>query len=824
MFETLEKILTGLGLLSKETSCNSSVGLKIRKEQFARETFASILPFETFDPETGLFFSSKSMGFALEARPMLGADESSQKEFTSLFQDVMEEGSNIQCLLWADPRLENFLGHWTQPRKAGKQVYHHLAQKRAAFTKDLLNGGTRNFRFILSYSVPAGPETTPVHLEELKRQKEKISRIIELFSPVKSLEVGDFLSILDGLVNLDSREDSGPFQWNELEMLSSQVPRGGPVQVREDGLVWKGEENTLFKSFRASKFPDRWSMASMQRLIGDFYRESYRINQPFYIHYGVHCPIQKHAQSSLWRRTQLVENQARSSFLLRVCPDLGSEAAECDFVRRSVHSGQKIVQTQLSVGLWAKQSLFSAAEQSLKTLFRANQFDLSECTCVHLPQFLACLPMAWGEYVEDLRSLNSLKMTLSSECGNLIPNQAEWSGTSSPGMLFLGRRGQICNWNPFDNQTGNYNCVVVGRSGSGKSVFMQDMLVSGLGVGARVFVLEVGRSFQKLCQLVGGQFVHFGSETHLCLNPFSLISDRDSEARDSSFSMLKSIIASMAAPTDGTGDLENALIEKAIRFAWDSKGRNARISDVARWLNQQSNALAVSLGTMLTPYTDEGVYARYFEGDNNVNFTDPMVLIELEELKSKKDLQSVVLQLCMMNITNQVFLGDRKTPFYICVDEAWDLLRGKQTGEFIETLARRLRKYRGSLVIGTQSVDDFFATPGALAAFENSDWMCLLSQKKSSIKRFAESGKIDLDEAKLAALESVQTVHGRYSEIMVMDADGGSAIVRLQLDPFSNLLYSTKAEEFSQIQDLQNQGLSTFEAIERVLQGKGMVS
>ncbi len=170
-----------------------------------------------------------------------------------------------------------------------------------------------------------------------------------------------------------------------------------------------------------------------------------------------------------------------------------------------------------------------------------------------------------------------------------------------------------------------------------------------------------------------------------------------------------------------------------------------------------------------------------------------------------------------MTITNQTFLGDRKTPFYICIDEAWDLLRGKQTGVFIETLARRLRKYQGSLVIGTQSVDDFYTTPGALAAFENSDWMCLLSQKKSSITRFAESGKIEMDEAKKYALESVKTRHGEYSEVMICDADGNYSIERLILDPFSQLLYTTKAQEYAQIKELQKQGMTLSEAINHLI-------
>ena len=116
-------------------------------------------------------------------------------------------------------------------------------------------------------------------------------------------------------------------------------------------------------------------------------------------------------------------------------------------------------------------------------------------------------------------------------------------------------------------------------------------------------------------------------------------------------------------------------------------------------------------------------------GPATVDLSAKMVVVELEELKERKDLQEVIVQMVILQITNRLYLGDRQTPSNIVLDEAWDMLRAKQSGLFIETASRRMRKYRGSLVVGTQSVNDFYATPAARAAFENSDWMCLLLPK-----------------------------------------------------------------------------------------------
>jgi conjugal transfer ATP-binding protein TraC len=468
--------------------------------------------------------------------------------------------------------------------------------------------------------------------------------------------------------------------------------------------------------------------------------------------------------------------------------------------------------------VWADKPSLRDAEQALSNIFRTNQFNLAENKYLHLPHLLSILPMAWSEYSQDLKDLDVLKTTISHECANFVPFHGEWAGTPTPGMLMHGRRGQIMNWNPFDNMSGNYNCVVLGKSGSGKSVFMQDLLLSGLRNGARVYVIDVGRSYEKLCEIVNGQQLEFSKNTNICLNPFSKLRVSDQEEKEIAFSFLKQTIACMAAPQSGTNELENSLIEKAIFEVWEEKGNKATITDVAENLVSYPNEKANHLGVMLTPYTKSGMYAKYFEGENNVNFSNPMILVELEELKGKKDLQAVILQLMIMTITNEAFLGDRKIPFYICIDEAWDLLRAKQAGDFIETLARRLRKYNGSLVVGSQNVEDFFSTPGAVAAFDNSDWVCFLAQKKPAISVLEQSKRLGENKHLFRALESITTKSGKFSEVMIYHGDGSYNIARVVLDKFSYHLYSTKADDYARLKDLKNSGLSIVQAIHKILE------
>lgn len=786
---------------------------KLKAQIFSGSPFSKILPYVAFDQDDSIFINNSSCGFVVEAIPLVGGDADAYKIFNNLFQEEFQEGSSIQCLLWADHRIDAFLDTWEKSRKG--EIHATMAKNRVEFFKKQTFFSPRLFRFFFSYSIPLGKDIN-ASKKQLVEIREKIVKSLKSMTYVFNWKPKDLLETIGGLVNFNFSTEVMRRNWNQFENLSNQIPTGGELSIHENCLSWGDEVNDpKLKTFRVVDTPSQWPPIAMQALIGDIFRDTFQINQPFFIHYGIHFPKQSTVENSFWRKSHLIENQGKSHALIRMIPELAEELRECDYIRRSTSKGYRFVWTQLSAGIWANSQNMQQATQSIKNLFKINQFRLEENACIHLPQFLSILPMAWGEYANDLKNLNVLKTTISTECPCFIPIQGEWTGTSSAnGVLMVGRRGQLMNWNPFDNTNGNYNCIVVGTSSSGKSVFMQDMMVSGLSMGANVYIIDVGRSFEKTCQILDGQYIEFSGKTNICLNPFSEISLDHEEERDTYFSFLKSIISCMAAPNQGTTDLENSLIEMAIKEVWESKKNESTVTDIADWLKAHQDNVAKNLGIMLGPYSSGGSYARYFDGKNNVNFANSLVLIELEELKNKPDLQTVVLQLFIMTIANKAFLGDRMTPFFICIDEAWDLLRAKQTEKFIETLARRLRKYRGSLVVGTQSMDDFHTTPGAKAAYENSDWVCLLAQKDSGRNN-------EFSDSKQRMLESIVRAED-YREIMICNGQDNYSICRLTLDPFSRLLYSTKAEEFARIKELQNAGKTIVEAIQQALKEKGM--
>jgi conjugal transfer ATP-binding protein TraC len=414
-----------------------------------------------------------------------------------------------------------------------------------------------------------------------------------------------------------------------------------------------------------------WSLHAMSELIGDENRDQAQIPCPFIIHYGLTIPVQDKQKTKFLAKASWVEKQAASP-LAKYIGESKREAEELAFLREEVNKDERIVQTHFGVILMAKPEEIDNAEQILNNLFISKEWKLEKNKYLHLPMFLSSFPCMWGHsYVQALLYAQKLKTTVSTESGNLLPIQGEWKGTKTPGMLLVGKRGQVKTWSPFDNDAGNYNVAVVGRSGSGKSVFMQEMVASMKAIGGRVFIFDVGRSFEKLCEILSGEFMEFSAETSLCINPFSTIPVDNPEVAQEALSMLKSVLPLMAAPKHGVSDKGASLLEQAMLESWNAHKNDTTITHIAEWLLAHKDKEAQDLGMSLFPYTKEGSYGRFFNGPSTVNLDNPFIVIEMEELKERKDLQAVVVQMLIVNITNKMFLGDRKTPFQIVFDEAW---------------------------------------------------------------------------------------------------------------------------------------------------------
>ena len=807
---------------------------------------ADLFLYDSYDEQTQLFRNQDSIGFVLETLPLIGASEEMQKEVSSLFQYILPEGSSLQTILWADPHIGDLCDFWKQARCNQAPVIQKLAERRAEFLKNMAFDSSqspyvlRNFRCFLAYSQPDrrvwdrrawgrrvwDSGNNPVALESVAQILSQLKTALEMLRlPVTVWRPEDLINTLEGILCLDPSTTNKPNRaWNPLDSLQSQITSAeSSILVGSNSLALSKEDRDSIKvrTYKVKQYPEMWSLHAMGRLIGDNERDMAQIPCPFLIHYGVHIPHQEKLKKKVTNKALYVDTQAQSS-LAKYLPSLQRESTELTFVREQLNKGERIVQTHFTVTLFAKDDLLPKAEQILRNLFQGQEWRLESNRFLHLPMLLSSLPMSWGPgMIKTLSNLGKLKTTLSTESANLLPLQGEWHGTPSPALILAGRKGQLFTWSPFDSPT-NYNICVLGQPGAGKSVLMEEIVMSLLGLGGRVIVLDIGRSYQKLGEHYKAQFIRITNQCDLSLNPFSdligaqqtCLGENDQDYRNN-LTMIRQVLSSMLSPSGTLDDLENSYLEMALDVVTAQKGSEAEVSDVAAWFLAHSDPRVNDMGTRLYSFTKDGIYGKFFTGKSTINLSNRLIIVEFEDIKENKELSTVILQTLIVNISNIVYRGDRKTKSGLVIDECWEFIKGKAGEALIESAARTFRKYDWLLLMGSQNAEDFHKSLAAKAAFNNSAWKFYLSQSNEAFKAFEKEGLIT-SPAMLSLLRTVKMSPGKYGEALIV-SDSGYAVGRLLLDPFSSLLYSTKADEFSAVENLVKQGIPVDEAIDQLL-------
>ncbi len=782
-----------------------------------------LLPYESFDPDTGIFHNRGSQGFILEAFPLLGANEETVNILTSLITDVIPATADIQFLLWASPKIGEMLDRFETVRGKSGDIYAWLAKKRTDYLKQGVfeslstygNFILRDFRLWITVSEPRKNDQD-LRDRLIMLREGIVSSFKSIQATIAPVGVEEFISVMSDLLHPTSSVYPTRTHWNPYDTLSQQlIDPISFIRVYEDKLSLENDERFEARCLSIKEYPQSMAQWDMTNAIGKLFNDSLQIPCPFVLSFSIRLvDVEK---AGLGAQLQSVsKKKAAQSKNSDWMPKIFKEYEDWTYVNQRLSEGDRLVKTHFQLVVFAKEKDGTSSERKVHDLFRSNGWRLKKTKYLQLPAFLSIFPMMMSEGMyQDLHLLGRLRTVTAFNAMNIAPLQGEWKGTHSPHLILPGRRGQIATFNPFDNREGNYNIAIAAASGKGKSAFMQEYIVAMLGAGGRVWVIDIGCTYENTCYMLGGTFIRFHSETKLSLNPFTFIQDFNA-----SLSMLKPLLSAMAHPTTEASDEEITFLEKAAKAAWEEKGNDATITTVADWLGKQSSVTCQNLSHLLYSYTKDGVYGAYFEGKSNIDLRNNFVVLELQELKSKKDLQRIVLLSLMYQISEAMYLGDRSQQKTCLIDEAWDLLGSDNaaTGKFIETGFRTARKHNANFVTSVQSINDYFKNEASIASFENSDIKIILGQTSEAIDQINKSDRFAMDAFTERLFKSLRKTD-EYSECIIKTPSGLS-IHRIIFDPYARILYSSKGDEVAALKRLQAEGYALKDAVQEVVRRK----
>ena len=158
-------------------------------------------------------------------------------------------------------------------------------------------------------------------------------------------------------------------------------------------------------------------------------------------------------------------------------------------------------------------------------------------------------------------------------------------------------------------------------------------------------------------------------------------------------------------------------------------------------------------------------------------------------------------------------IGQRKL---VVIDEAWSLLASEDSAAALAEAARTYRKLNAAAVFISQRLEDFEG-PHGKAVRDNCAVRWLLEQAPEAIG--AVRALLDLSSAETAALRSVASRKGAYSEALLVTGSG-SGIVRLAVDAITYWTVTSDPADLARWQTARAEAAGDPRAaLERILGG-----
>jgi len=335
----------------------------------------------------------------------------------------------------------------------------------------------------------------------------------------------------------------------------------------------------------------------------------------------------------------------------------------------------------------------------------------------------------------------------------------------------------FCKVSLFDEQCTNYNAIVAGGSGSGKSFTEQDKLWQAMKYDPCIAIIDFGGdgqgSYLSFVKNLKGTYLEINLHSEFSLNPFEgayyIRVEKDEKGREieipdingSPSAMLDTLLMgtlermARGKKTEPMPDNVRYELNQCIKKYYKAENNNdnntCNLSDFAEKYLKDNSVFVNSnwdlykgMYEFIGEGQNKGAYANFFRGRYEVRNKD-IVCFDMAGLKGHDRLKEVLIpaliNMVMTNILGDPLKRDRKK--YIIMDEAWRELQGGDMAEFMVEMFRTIRKLNGQITILTQSLNDLFSSSLADALITNTSYFWLIGSMHSPehLRRLSVSGK-----------------------------------------------------------------------------------
>ncbi|MGW1680077.1 VirB4 family type IV secretion system protein [Saccharopolyspora sp. NPDC002376] len=326
-----------------------------------------------------------------------------------------------------------------------------------------------------------------------------------------------------------------------------------------------------------------------------------------------------------------------------------------------------------------------------------------------------------------------------------LPPPDVTSSSAAGGVLYgynLGSQGLV-HWDRFGCE--NYNSVILGRSGAGKSYLVKLEALRSLYRGIEIAIIDPEDEYARLANAVGGTHIPLGADG-VRINPLDLpihtrpdgrrSAPADSLTRRSLFThTLLSVLFGQQLTAD-----ERAVLDHAVTATYHAAGiiddartwtRQApQLADLHTALSATRDATARDLASRLQPFT-AGAFSGLFDGPTTTPPEGHLLVFSLRNLPD--ELKAAGTLLTLDTVWRRISSPSMRHPRLCVVDEAWLLMQQQAGAEFLWRMAKSARKHWTGLTVATQDVGDVLSSDLGKAIIANAATQILLRQAPQAI-------------------------------------------------------------------------------------------
>lgn len=313
----------------------------------------------------------------------------------------------------------------------------------------------------------------------------------------------------------------------------------------------------------------------------------------------------------------------------------------------------------------------------------------------------------------------------------------------------------------------NTNGIIVGHTGSGKSMLMKLIEVNQTMIRTQddIIIIDPQNEFEYPCERFGGEFIDMNLQSKIGVNPFEipeLVKYSDDLSQREEFigkmcTYAKALCYAAMTNITPTG-IHNTVIDLAIKRIYYSEfnkkePQNPTILSLYEAINKETSLEARQIAISLRSYTENTIFTR----KKNLDIHNRFVVFGLKNCS--EEVQEIMM-VTIMHILEQRVMhnqSSRKATHFI-IDEGQKVCKNEYSAQQLCNAFLTYRKYGGICTLAMQNITAAMANQSTLEMMENCEMKIFLDQGGSD--RNALASIMELSSAEFESLS--EDIPGRY--------------------------------------------------------------